>query len=181
VGSISRQKRTKSVSDEVLPVREHHFDTSILTRSDHCLFNPRRALTTGALLVLVGYGGLSMAYGGSFGNKAPIFFLALFSLSTGLGNCAAFTAAMNAQAKSWGEERVRLFGLHETSPSCSLLTCFISSTFREVFALHSSYRGLDYQHSSILHYLIPCFLERLAIICFCLLLDPASPFPLASS
>jgi hypothetical protein len=61
----------------------------------------------GAALVLTGYGGLSISYEGTFSGNAPILLLALFSLSTGLGNSAAFTAAMNAQAKSWGEERVR--------------------------------------------------------------------------
>ncbi|UZJ55249.1 hypothetical protein CBS101457_004569 [Exobasidium rhododendri] len=66
---------------------------------------PKVALGMGASLVLIGYGGLSMAYDGKFGSNAPILLLALLSLSTGLGNCAGFTAAMNAQAKSWGEER----------------------------------------------------------------------------
>jgi hypothetical protein len=57
------------------------------------------------VLVFVGYGGLSLSYRGFFSYDAPIFLLALFSLCTGLGNCAAFTASMNAQAKSWGEDR----------------------------------------------------------------------------
>jgi hypothetical protein len=50
-----------------------------------------------------------LTYDGTLPNESPIVSLALFSLSTGLGNCAGFTAAMNAQAKSWREERVSVF------------------------------------------------------------------------
>lgn len=86
-----------------------HSGPSVLT-SRLLLFQPRRALLTGAVLVLIGYGGLSLTYEGTLSFDAPIVVLALLSLSTGLGNCAAFTAAMNAQAKSWGEDRVRAMG-----------------------------------------------------------------------
>lgn len=69
------------------------------------LCNEYRPLLAGVVLVFIGYGGLAVSYRGAFSYDAPIVLVALFSLSTGLGNCAAFTASMNAQAKSWGEDR----------------------------------------------------------------------------
>lgn len=66
---------------------------------------PKRALAIGSVLIFVGYGGLSLLYEGRLLKTSSLFLLALLSLFTGLGNCAAFTAAMNAQAKSWHEER----------------------------------------------------------------------------
>lgn len=66
----------------------------------HC-----RALLIGSLLVLIGYGGLSFSYEGKLWSSTSLGTLAFFALASGLGNSAAFTAAMNAQAKSWREER----------------------------------------------------------------------------
>ena len=75
----------------------------------------RSALIVGAVLVLIGYWGLSTVYSSegavhpstlapprsSF--KFPL--IVFLNLMTGLGNSGAFTAAMNAQAKSWGGNR----------------------------------------------------------------------------
>lgn len=66
---------------------------------------PKIALALGASLVVIGYGGLSISYRSTFWSSTSLFALSIFSLFSGLGNSAAFTAAMNAQAKSWGEER----------------------------------------------------------------------------
>ncbi|PWN48388.1 MFS general substrate transporter [Violaceomyces palustris] len=65
---------------------------------------PRIALISAALLVLLGYLGLAAAYTAYWPihSTASLFFL---NLLTGLGNNGGFTAAMNAQAKSWGGER----------------------------------------------------------------------------
>lgn len=59
-----------------------------------------RALMVGALLVLIGYGGQSILYSHSYPTRSA-FPPAAFNLLTGIGNGGAFTAAMNAQAKSW--------------------------------------------------------------------------------
>ncbi|KAE8233774.1 hypothetical protein CF326_g1191 [Tilletia indica] len=61
---------------------------------------PRHALLFGAVLVAAGYASLSAAYSGSWSFHSTAA-LASFNLLTGLGNSAAFAAAMNAQAKSW--------------------------------------------------------------------------------
>lgn len=64
---------------------------------------------------MLGFGGLSLAYTHSFPFNTPDispWMLAFLSLLTGLGNSGAFTAAMNAQAKSWDGKRVSL----ETAP-----------------------------------------------------------------
>ncbi|PWN32787.1 MFS general substrate transporter [Meira miltonrushii] len=66
---------------------------------------PKVALALGAILVAVGYGGLSVSYGGTIWSSTSLPTLCMFSLFSGLGNSGAFTAAMNAQAKSWKEER----------------------------------------------------------------------------
>lgn len=66
---------------------------------------PKIALALGAFLVLIGYGGLSVSYQGTFWSSTSLSALGMFSLFSGLGNSGAFTAAMNAQAKSWREER----------------------------------------------------------------------------
>lgn len=55
--------------------------------------------------MLCGYLGLSFAVGGSL-NTSSTLVLAFLNLLTGIGNSSAFTAAMNAQAKSWGGARV---------------------------------------------------------------------------
>ncbi len=57
-----------------------------------------------AILVPLGYAGLSASYTGewSLHSTGTLFFL---NLLTGLGNSGGFTAAMNAQAKSWGGSR----------------------------------------------------------------------------
>ncbi|PWZ02829.1 MFS general substrate transporter [Testicularia cyperi] len=65
---------------------------------------PRLALISGAILVPIGYAGLSASYTGewSMHSTSLLFFL---NLLTGLGNSGSFTAAMNAQAKSWDGTR----------------------------------------------------------------------------
>lgn len=68
---------------------------------------PRTGLILGATLVLLGYGGLSLAYSQTppLAHIRPTL-LAAFSLMTGLGNSGAFCACMNTTAKSWGEAKV---------------------------------------------------------------------------
>lgn len=66
---------------------------------------PKIALALGAILVAIGYGGLSVSYQGTVWPSTSLSALGMFSLFSGLGNSGAFTAAMNAQAKSWKEER----------------------------------------------------------------------------
>ncbi|KAK0546036.1 hypothetical protein OC846_005422 [Tilletia horrida] len=61
---------------------------------------PGRPLIFGAILVAAGYASLSATYTGAWSLDST-FALASFNLLTGLGNSAAFAAAMNAQAKSW--------------------------------------------------------------------------------
>lgn len=65
---------------------------------------PRVALIVAAILVPIGYAGLSASYTRKwhFHSTTVLF---LLNLLTGLGNSGAFTAAMNAQAKSWGGSR----------------------------------------------------------------------------
>ncbi|PWN44418.1 MFS general substrate transporter [Ceraceosorus guamensis] len=67
---------------------------------------PKVALLVGSALVLAGFGGLSLSYTHTapFQDASPST-LAVLSLLTGLGNAGAFTAAMNAQAKSWDGNR----------------------------------------------------------------------------
>ena len=65
---------------------------------------PKTALITAAILVPIGYAGLSHAYTSS-SPAASVGYLFLLNLLTGLGNSGGFTAAMNAQAKSWGGSR----------------------------------------------------------------------------
>lgn len=66
------------------------------------------AMITGAILVLIGYGGLSAAFAEGYMHTSSTLILAFLNLLTGIGNCSAFTAAMNAQAKSWGGARVSI-------------------------------------------------------------------------
>ncbi|KDN37450.1 MFS general substrate transporter [Tilletiaria anomala UBC 951] len=83
---------------------------------------PKSALISGAVMVLVGYWGLSLSYQlpqamegeepadtklAPPSTQHPFSFPAIvfLNLLTGLGNSGAFTAAMNAQAKSWGGNR----------------------------------------------------------------------------
>lgn len=65
---------------------------------------PQTALISAAVLVPIGYAGLSASYNRdwSLHSTTILFFL---NLLTGLGNSGGFTAAMNAQAKSWGGSR----------------------------------------------------------------------------
>ncbi|TKY90442.1 hypothetical protein EX895_000440 [Sporisorium graminicola] len=65
---------------------------------------PQTALIVAAVLVPIGYSGLSLSYTGDWTvhSTGLLFFL---NLLTGLGNSGGFTAAMNAQAKSWGGSR----------------------------------------------------------------------------
>lgn len=65
---------------------------------------PQTALISAAILVPIGYAGLSASYNRdwSLHSTSMLFFL---NLLTGLGNSGGFTAAMNAQAKSWGGSR----------------------------------------------------------------------------
>ncbi|SPO19825.1 uncharacterized protein UTRI_00220_B [Ustilago trichophora] len=65
---------------------------------------PQTALIVAAILVPIGYAGLSMSYTGDWGMHSTSVLFAL-NLLTGLGNSGGFTAAMNAQAKSWGGSR----------------------------------------------------------------------------
>lgn len=65
---------------------------------------PRTAILTGAIMTLCGYGGLSIVYN-SWSQQSALL-PALLNLLTGIGNSGAFTAAMNAQAKSFvGSQR----------------------------------------------------------------------------
>ena len=65
---------------------------------------PQTALIVAAVLVPIGYAGLSMSYTGDWGmHSTGVLFV--LNLLTGLGNSGGFTAAMNAQAKSWGGSR----------------------------------------------------------------------------
>lgn len=65
---------------------------------------PQTALISAAILVPLGYAGLSASYNRdwSLHSTSMLFFL---NLLTGLGNSGGLTAAMNAQAKSWGGSR----------------------------------------------------------------------------
>lgn len=65
---------------------------------------PRLALISAAVLVPIGYAGLSLSYTGEWSLHSTT---ALFGLNllTGIGNSGGFTAAMNAQAKSWDGTR----------------------------------------------------------------------------
>ena len=65
---------------------------------------PYGAITSGAFLVLIGYGMLSRAYKYGWTN-VPVVVLALFCLLTGLGNSAGNNAAINVQARSWNEQQ----------------------------------------------------------------------------
>ncbi|SPO20744.1 uncharacterized protein UTRI_00220 [Ustilago trichophora] len=65
---------------------------------------PQTALIVAAILVPIGYAGLSMSYTGDWGMHSTSMLFGL-NLLTGLGNSGGFTAAMNAQAKSWGGSR----------------------------------------------------------------------------
>lgn len=66
---------------------------------------PKAAMFTGAVLILCGYGGLSLVYRHAWGQKSALL-PAMLNLLTGIGNSGAFTAAMNAQAKSFtGSQR----------------------------------------------------------------------------
>ncbi|SNX81493.1 uncharacterized protein MEPE_00198 [Melanopsichium pennsylvanicum] len=65
---------------------------------------PQTALIVAAILVPMGYAGLSMSYTGQWSQHSTTVLFAL-NLLTGLGNSGGFTAAMNAQAKSWGGSR----------------------------------------------------------------------------
>ena len=65
---------------------------------------PQTALIVAAVLVPIGYAGLSLSYTGDWSlHSTPLLFG--LNLLTGLGNSGGFTAAMNAQAKSWGGSR----------------------------------------------------------------------------
>ncbi|GAK62491.1 MFS general substrate transporter [Moesziomyces antarcticus] len=65
---------------------------------------PHTALVVAAVLVPLGYAGLSASYTGEWRmHSTPLLFV--LNLLTGLGNSGGFTAAMNAQAKSWGGSR----------------------------------------------------------------------------
>lgn len=66
---------------------------------------PKAALVLGACLVAMGYGGLSLVYTHCF-NRHSALAPAALNLLSGVGNSGAFTAAMNAQAKSFsGSQR----------------------------------------------------------------------------
>ncbi|KIS71737.1 uncharacterized protein UMAG_10046 [Mycosarcoma maydis] len=65
---------------------------------------PQTALIVAAVLVPIGYAGLSMSYTGDWSSHSTGVLFGL-NLLTGIGNSGGFTAAMNAQAKSWGGSR----------------------------------------------------------------------------
>ncbi|CDW94464.1 hypothetical protein, partial [Sporisorium scitamineum] len=65
---------------------------------------PQTALIVAAVLVPIGYAGLSLSYTGDWSLHSTGLLFCL-NLLTGLGNSGGFTAAMNAQAKSWGGSR----------------------------------------------------------------------------
>lgn len=65
---------------------------------------PQTALIVAAVLVPIGYSGLSLSYSGDWSLHSTGVLFCL-NLLTGLGNSGGFTAAMNAQAKSWGGSR----------------------------------------------------------------------------
>ncbi|KAJ9477012.1 putative membrane protein [Pseudozyma hubeiensis] len=65
---------------------------------------PHTALIIAAVLVPIGYAGLSLSYTGDWSLHSTGLLFCL-NLLTGLGNSGGFTAAMNAQAKSWGGSR----------------------------------------------------------------------------
>ncbi|SJX60215.1 uncharacterized protein SRS1_11520 [Sporisorium reilianum f. sp. reilianum] len=65
---------------------------------------PQTALIVAAVLVPIGYAGLSLSYTGDWSMHSTGLLFCL-NLLTGLGNSGGFTAAMNAQAKSWGGSR----------------------------------------------------------------------------
>lgn len=65
---------------------------------------PRFALISAAVLVPLGYAGLSLSYTGEWSLHSTTLLFAL-NLLTGIGNSGGFTAAMNAQAKSWDGTR----------------------------------------------------------------------------
>ncbi|EST09810.1 Major facilitator superfamily [Kalmanozyma brasiliensis GHG001] len=65
---------------------------------------PHTALIVAAVLVPIGYSGLSLSYSGDWSLHSTSLLFGL-NLLTGLGNSGGFTAAMNAQAKSWGGSR----------------------------------------------------------------------------
>ncbi|CAO1638396.1 unnamed protein product [Sympodiomycopsis kandeliae] len=61
---------------------------------------PKGALLMGAILVAIGYGGQSLVYTHSYNHHSALA-PAILNLLSGVGNSGAFTAAMNAQAKSF--------------------------------------------------------------------------------
>ncbi|WFD00298.1 hypothetical protein MYAM1_003046 [Malassezia yamatoensis] len=91
---------------------------------------PRGAVSSGAVLVFVGYGMLSRAYKYEW-HDMPVSVLALFMLMTGLGNSAGNNSAINVQAKSWG-------GSSRGTAMASVLSAFglsalVYSTISHVF------------------------------------------------
>jgi MFS family permease len=64
----------------------------------------RTLLLVGAALLGFGYGGLALSYSAG----AKLWMLALYSFCTGLGSCAGNTAGLNAVARCFTPETVRL-------------------------------------------------------------------------
>ncbi|KAK0535286.1 hypothetical protein OC834_001579 [Tilletia horrida] len=94
---------------------------------------PRQALVFGAILVAAGYASLSASFTGSWSFHSTTS-LAFFNLLTGLGNSAAFAAAMNAQAKSWD-------GTKRGSATAFVLSGFGLSAFFYSTLSHSLFPG----------------------------------------
>lgn len=94
---------------------------------------PHAAVMTGALLVLAGYGFLARAYAGEW-KDTSVGVLAVFPFLTGLGNSAALSGAMNAQAKSWD-------GSHRGTAMALVLAGFGLSAFMYSTVSHVFFQG----------------------------------------
>ena len=94
---------------------------------------PYGAVISGAFLVLTGYGMLSRAHKYAW-TDMPVLMLSFFCLCTGLGNSAGNNAAINVQAKSWGED-------HRGSAMALVLSAFGLSAFVYSTLSHTFFTG----------------------------------------
>ncbi|PWN25833.1 MFS general substrate transporter [Jaminaea rosea] len=94
---------------------------------------PKVAILIGAAVVLCGYGGLSLTYTHSYWQRSAVL-PAVLNLMTGVGNSAAFTAAMNAQAKTW-------LGSQRGSATATVLAGFGLSAFMYSTLSHELFPG----------------------------------------
>ena len=108
-----------------------------------------RLLACGFAFLLAGYSGMRYFYNSPDDGKPSaeklshldFAILTLCSFLTGAGGNGGLTAAVNASAKSFPDEMVRL-------GPCIRTVLLISSAFREHLPLDSSSPGLDSQRSS---------------------------------